>query len=251
MKEIKYSDCYVAFLDILGFKNKIVDEDCSEIYTVFNLIEYVVSEHAKFKINGVPIPSLDKVQHKIMSDSIVLYIETGIPDALFSLMFTCQYLQKVLLWQENPILLRGGITRGNLFSDNDILFGKSLTDAYLLECNSAIYPRIIITKKILEDGRKNYEMCREISDTIIIYKDSDEFYCVNFMPIGLFELEDGAKYVDNVLNFCQRFLDSCVETRIREKYLWLKQKSIWIAGAYKDFFKLSDKGKLVMEKWGI
>ena len=34
----------------------------------------------------------------------------------------------------------------------------------------------------------------------LTYKDSDEFYCVNFMPVGLFrEIDERAKYVDNVL----------------------------------------------------
>ena len=47
MKE--YRDCYVAFLDILGFKNMINNKSCSELFEIFESIK--ASSHTSVKLN--------------------------------------------------------------------------------------------------------------------------------------------------------------------------------------------------------
>lgn len=43
--------------------------------------------------------------------------------------------------------LRGGITIGELFIDNAVVWGTSLIEAYAIENNLANYPRVIVSKK--------------------------------------------------------------------------------------------------------
>lgn len=50
----------------------------------------------------------------------------------------------------DPVILRGGIVRGNLYAKGDITFGSGLTAAYLLEEKSAKFPRIIMTGELVE-----------------------------------------------------------------------------------------------------
>ncbi len=48
------------------------------------------------------------------------------------------------------IMIRGGITYGNLIHNKELLSGDGLTDASFLENSFAIYPRVILSKKLVE-----------------------------------------------------------------------------------------------------
>jgi len=45
--------------------------------------------------------------------------------------------------------LRGGISTGSYFADDNMIFSKGLVNAYQLESKKAIYPRVIIDKNIV------------------------------------------------------------------------------------------------------
>ena len=45
------------------------------------------------------------------------------------------------------ILLRGGITVGQLCHKDNIVYGPAMVEAYELESKSAIYPRVIVSEK--------------------------------------------------------------------------------------------------------
>lgn len=57
---------------------------------------------------------------------------------------------------EYGVFLRGAITKGNLFSDNSKVFGPALNQAYILESQSAVYPRIIFTTKLLNEYKEHF-----------------------------------------------------------------------------------------------
>ncbi|MBR1404646.1 MAG: hypothetical protein IJ558_10790 [Treponema sp.] len=250
MSEIKYTESYVAFLDILGFKNLITSKTCADIYSIFALIN--IGSKTEFKLNDEALPVFNNVKYKIMSDSIILYIDAFIPDAFFALVHSCQRLQMLLLNCNTPILLRGGIAKGGLFSDGDILFGKGLTDAYLIENNVAVYPRIIFTNQLLKEAQKNYAKISPGIDSLSFYKARDEFCCVNFMTIEFFtDFHTSAHYVNNLLSYCQSYIDLSSEPSIREKYLWLKVEVILLAENKKGVLNLTEEGKKVIERWHI
>lgn len=88
----------------------------------------------------------NNIKMKIMSDSICLFIKKDFPNALPYLMSYCVAFQCDLLLATG-LLLRGGITSGDMYVQDDIIFGPALTEAYLLEEKNAKVPRIIIRKK--------------------------------------------------------------------------------------------------------
>lgn len=136
-KDKKYATYYIAFLDMLGFKNLVNDEAKFDyIMRVFEKIDrnYKI-ESVLWDEHGNQVTS-DKeyfINTKIISDSICLYINADDEQNLLLLLFTCKVVQWELTNLETPILLRGGIVKGKLYSDGNIIFGPGLTKAYLLE----------------------------------------------------------------------------------------------------------------------
>ena len=115
MGENKYQDCYVAFLDILGFKELLKKDDFDEIYNIFKEIK-------GFKPRPVfELPVYSEIKFHIMSDSIIVYVDATKTDSFISLTDVCFQIQLYLLRREKPILVRGGISRGSLFCDDDVI----------------------------------------------------------------------------------------------------------------------------------
>lgn len=254
MDEKEYKNCYVAFLDILGFKYMIDHEKCNYIFSIYSLIKKAV-EKANFNLNNSDIKAFNEIKYKVMSDSIIIYIEENTPDAFFALIRTCQMLQMLLLSLDTPILIRGGISNGNLFVENDIFFGNGLTQAYLIESTISNYPRIIFTNKLLSEARNNYKEIPIGIDGVSFYKDIDEYNVINFMAIeNFFSNSDKdwiAKYIDNILNCCQTYIDSSYDIKVRSKYVWLKNETLILLKNKTSLLKLTDKGQEVIEKWKI
>lgn len=246
----EYTECHIAFIDILGFKNLVMNEQCDYLYNVFQQIR--VSSQTGFNLGNEFVSSFLLVKHYVMSDSIILYIDASIKDSFFALVRTCQFLQMSLLTMDTPILVRGGITSGPIFSENEIIYGKGLVNSYLLEENTAIYPRIIFTKQTLDNGRRNYESIKPEIDSLAFYKDRDELYNVNFMSLEFIkDLRYISTYLDHVLSFCQKNIDTETNNSVRSKYLWLKEQCLQLTQEQSALLKLSEDGKKIAKKWNI
>lgn len=149
-----YGTYYIAFLDMLGFKRLVNDESkFGIIMQIFEKVKY--SYKIESVINdeqGTQNSSNNEtysITTKIISDSICLYIKADDEKNLLFLLFACSIIQWELANFETPILLRGGVVKGKLYSDGNIIFGPGLTRAYLLEEQNAKFPRIIMTNDIL------------------------------------------------------------------------------------------------------
>lgn len=72
-------------------------------------------------------------------------------------------------------LIRGGATLGKLFHRGDIAFGEALVEAFVIESRTAIYPRIVLSQRIVApqpDWLKHGQpwLCR----------DHDGLYCLDY-----------------------------------------------------------------------
>lgn len=222
----EYKEHFVAFMDILGFKELISHETCESIFQVFHEIHN--RSHASLNFNGVQIEAYEKIQHRILSDSVILFVESEVEDSFAALLNVCTRLQVSLIERENPILLRGGISIGSLYYENDIIYGQGLTEAYLLESKLAKYPRIVFTGNTLEKGRQNAKyMFSYIDDPFGEFSidDDDLFYVEYLSEIQGTTLEKTKEYFDRIFNLCKKMLNSAIDSNLREKYLWLKKKT--------------------------
>ena len=224
----EYKKCYIAFLDILGFKDKIENKTCKEILDIFNDIKNPLKK-AYINEDGIwrEIFSVQQVNFKCMSDSICMYIDATAPDALLCLISACSIFQAKLLKREDPVLVRGAIVLGDIYAKDDITFGTGMTKAYQLEENSAKYPRIIMTKETVLQGAKN------ASTPILMERlwkyvecDFDDYYVT--LPLDtlllLHPIEEGNDRCDKLMNHIYEVLNSSTNSSVREKYIYLKNK---------------------------
>lgn len=221
----EYREHFVAFLDILGFKAFIDHEACETIYQIFETIH--ARSKSSLNYNGVQIQAFEAMQHKILSDSVIVFIDAEIEDSFPALLTVCTQLQRALANRNDPILLRGGIAKGSLYYEDDIIYGQGLTKAYLLESNLAKYPRVIFTGDTLEAGRKVTKyMFPELEGHFPSFaEDKDGLYIIDYLP-GKYpgKLEDMKAYGDRLIRKCETMLNSLTDTSLREKYLWLRKQ---------------------------
>ena len=134
--------------------------------------------------------------------------------------------QYELYQNEMPIFLRGAIVRGNLYVEKDTMFGPGLTTAYLMEENNAKYPRIILTKELLEIIVRNDEKSDSDIDYVsilksMVFRDDDAFYAVDNAKL----LMSGNKAIrEKVKRRIKYMLDMTIDNSIREKYLYLEKR---------------------------
>lgn len=243
MDKMEYS--YVAFLDILGFKNMIFD-DMNKVYLALNKVKEFSSSYCNVT-NSMTDISIDVLPKATMfSDSVVI----SIPESdcyLEQFVKIVSKLQYELL--KDGILLRGGIELGYIFHDNYFVFGESLVKAYLLECETAKYPRIMISEEAVrasqdfknDEFSNSLDFCMEYDDDCdeaypdamydfairiedVAQKDNEGKYFVDYLFNGMYEdMENGRKEdILKVRSFIENGL-SINSDKIREKYIWLEE----------------------------
>lgn len=229
MEKTRYTECYVAFLDMLGFKKLIEDSSCEEIAEIFTKHLNTSPLRGAYLGNDIFIlkDTINKLKAKVMSDSICFYIDVNVTNALLCIIMSCINFQYELYKNKISIFIRGAIVRGHLYAEEDIIFGPGLTQAYLLEKNNAKYPRIILTKETLKflngKNRKDNIDYAPILESII-FRDDDAFYAVNC--IRDLVKRDWA-ICENVKNRIKQMLDTTIDGSVREKYLYLEKKMQW------------------------
>ena len=220
MNKAEYNNYYIAFLDLLGFKEIVRTKNCSEILEIFKEVKARYNfVNVTDEDNPIPLIPGDKINYRIMSDSICIYIKDDIKYALSVLIILCTNFQERMLKLDVPILVRGAIFHGELYSEDEIFFGKGLSEAYILEENIAQYPRIIIPMNIIDDFSG-------ISDEktwfdAYLFQDFDAFYATRY--IEHFCIPNNNKdEMKNLDNYIKYMLSTNFNKSIREKYLYLR-----------------------------
>ena len=193
--ELDYS--IVAFVDILGFSN-MVKSDCenkSDSIKYFKVLREINKETRE--IGDCNITQF--------SDSVIFSLPLSQENYIKMLKVLAEYQQK-LLYQR--IICRGAIAYGKHYKEDDFMFSQALIEAYQLESKDAIYPRIIISKNLLEYFKPTIE-----SPPYLI-KEKDSFYFVDYLRNADKELSlERLKEFDSSLHS-----QSLV---VKEKYYWL------------------------------
>lgn len=218
-----YKEHFVAFLDILGFKAMINGVGCEDIYQIFTEIHS--KSRASMNYNGFDIHAYEHLHHKILSDSVIVFIDAEVEDSFPALIDVCGRLQRSLAGRENPILLRGGISKGSLYYEDDIIYGEGLTEAYLLESNLAKYPRIVFTGDTLEAGKQTakymFPDLEGLANAFI--KDMDALYFLSYTPVTTgWDAGEWKAYFDRLIIMYNNMLNKTTDASLREKYLWLR-----------------------------
>jgi len=168
------NDHLVAFIDILGFSNKIIAAKTdADLKLIYEEVRTVQLELEKPSAGEDPLEqeevNLDHGKKVIaLSDGVVVAITSDCkagpvitPYDLFMLeIWTIIIAQARCVCQ--GIFLRGGIGRGTFFFEDDILLSPPIVTAYRLETNYAVFPVIVVEAETVEflfsqKGRARYK----------------------------------------------------------------------------------------------
>lgn len=209
----------VASVDILGAK---------ELITNGKGFEIIHKEYQRTidKFNEDENNRKYDIGVKIFSDNILFYLK--VPQYkdqsanfknrslhIMKLSASIKFFQNCLLLQN--ILVRGGITYGEFFVDDVMVWGKALIRAYELESKVAIYPRIILDPLIELDRSIFINSLETENDSIC--KDFDGLEFLNFISTIIKTSKDFTRIYDNIEREIERKKSN---DNIVQKYMWLK-----------------------------
>ncbi|MGF1716658.1 hypothetical protein L4D08_17475 [Photobacterium chitinilyticum] len=146
---------YCVFMDVLGFSEMISRSSGTENeQEVFQRYHEITSQLITRLNEHVGDDSV--LQMKVFSDNIVLalpwFSRDGESEFGSVLLALREYQLSMAL---NGYFVRGGMSVGQLFVDNNMIYGKALLDAYALESKVANDPKIIISDEVLEIVRSH------------------------------------------------------------------------------------------------
>lgn len=187
---IQYDDAYLAFIDVIGFKEIVQNDDLTLVSNYYDSVNEGISQLTDI-LQQFGTPST-----QIMSDSIVFIVKPKNYDldskinCLRALCGSISHLQFSLSIQ--GIWTRGGISYGKIkFHDDKFIVGPAMIRAVELE-QVAKFPRVIIEPKILLDLNVNKEKLLQLlhanlTDAQWIYpyytgkgSDFEDFLFINF-----------------------------------------------------------------------
>ena len=131
---------FVAYIDIMGFKDLVARSTHEEVYQMMKTINEKREANASIKWSQ----SAEKlVRTTTYSDSIIIYSKDNTEDSFNSISSTVSGLTNDLFTEGIPH--KGAIAFGKmtLDTDNSIFFGQPLIDAYLLQEELSFYGVII------------------------------------------------------------------------------------------------------------
>lgn len=231
-----FEDSIVAYLDILGFQNAVVNNELPE-NTIIDLLKRLrhnnrVYEYEEKTRNGIRSVTITPNIYSF-SDSIIISIPLSSikdnSDLSYPLHKIAIYIS--ILHQEMlkiGLCLRGVITIGSLYCQESIIVGKALIEAIEKEKNIPVYPRIILTNNLISRLEKvnfypNSIMSGILSSDII--RDLD-----GLIRIRLFSQHDALKKNKNlyIQNEKTEKLIKDIKIKINKKIKKYKEKDLKI-----------------------
>ncbi|HRN40654.1 MAG TPA: hypothetical protein PK649_01110 [Vicingus sp.] len=214
---------YVAYLDVLGFKELVNKRNTNTLKAYFDTIKNVLN---LIRIDKKNIESL------LVSDSTIL-ISPDSKEDFKTLLRAVQTIQFELVKQD--IWIRGAISYGEVYFDQEsnLIVGKGLVNAYLLE-SSAKFPRVIIDTsiipKIADDRQEFFEFVNPDNtnfrnDKLKLvhnwhkFTDEDNFYVSYAHRIILDSIEKRNLHL--IYNKIKKNLYS--DPKQYDKFLWVKK----------------------------
>lgn len=194
-----YRQSFCAYFDILGFSQKINNEDLKYFEKYLKVlrdeINYLNDKHDFQNVEGYKSFEL-----KIFTDNFVI----GFPWKDIYGESELGYLHEVLShvqfnFIKHGIFLKGAISLSKLFMDENIVLGQALIESYKLEDTKCIFPRIILSEKVKEVVNKHigYYSDKKTSPQNKQYLlDKDGFLFVNYLFCLIYDSFEYKGYED-------------------------------------------------------
>ncbi len=267
----QYHERILAFVDILGFKELIrsSENDTTKLNAILNALSFLKSLEMPKNWTSEDLEIEECVQYKgidrfklqdsirctTFSDSIAVSVnvQENVNEAVSFLIVNLALVGYVLL--QEGILLRGGITIGKLLhTDDGVVMGQGLIDAYELETTHAKYPRIILSKKLLQVLEYPI-VSKSQSYPYHQYFERFDDGCVGFHQMKFLQvIQSATKYkgqsIKNSLNIIRKRIIHGLDENLDRPEVYAKYK--WLKDAYNNLIILEEaKGHLYDLNEGI
>jgi len=226
----------IAILDILGFKTEVLrahseghaDKLLARLKAKLDSWYSLARDNDPF---SAQVPDRGETRQrfwevKAFTDNVVI----GMPvwprreeQTLNQLLTSVVSLQRGLVL-DGGFFLRGGIAFGDLYIDDDIVYGKGLLDAYCAE-RDAIVPRVVLHSSaadLIPDHARCYSDIHRSPQYRTLLRDEDERFFINYLS-GVVDDDYGlqADWLERHRDLINCALDEFrADSRILAKYLW-------------------------------
>lgn len=136
---------FVAFLDILGFKDRVARSTHTQVLNTLQSLQKKISESMEsHKGEGLQI--------SLFSDSIVIFSKNDSSKSLISLSNVTLNIMRFAIGEKIPI--KGAIAKGEITCDTtkQLFFGQALIDAFQLQ-DSTKYYGVVVHHSAEEDAK--------------------------------------------------------------------------------------------------
>ena len=163
------SETTLAFIDILGFKEKLKTKALSEIIKLLNDIKQADNSNKYLKMVGV--------ETKLFSDSLIVFAQLTEQRHVTAFYV---YLSIVIarVHKLGDVVTRGYVSCGDHYSDNDFWISKAFVEAHTCEAKYSVHPRVIIGQSAINNVSKIYP---EFLKPGHLKRDSDGYWFINYL----------------------------------------------------------------------
>lgn len=204
----KYRDSLVSYFDILGFRNAVDASPSQEIESLLLRMASLSSHDTRLRL-------ITRRGLSTFSDHVVRTVRLeGLSEAEKSEAVEVELLE-VRSVQANLAglgrFLRGGITRGPVYIDDEFVFGPALVEAYDLEHDVAKWPRIVLHEKVRPNLAAEERLAIEASDGILT---------LNYLAVGD-DIVERVRFVESHARIVADVLANATRPYVAEKFRWL------------------------------
>ncbi len=222
-----YDDRLVAFIDILGISDLAEDDDRAEevLNTMSKVRTYVIAECNELFLAG----KLDYIQ---IGDGFVIVTRLRQINRLCKILSFIQWQTLI----ESKTLLRGVLTAGRVQGSmaEGFFIGPAIINAYKLERENAIFPRIIYMSEI-----EKYVSKKQIKFGYIA-EDQDKIRYLDFIGHNCDDKKISKKTLDHLLttqgvkDIIKNEYETCIVDSNTEN-IKIAQKCGWVISKFADF----------------
>jgi hypothetical protein len=242
----KYLDRYVAFVDVLGF-SRLIEESNAESpigragAALAMIQSWLMGSDIAREYGSSHGP---RWRGYWASDALLMTAE-GTSSGFRELVDQLLRLSGQLLYSHG-LLLRGAITRGNVYESSlrqslgALIFGPAIVRAVRLEKGSAIYPRIIFDPKMIDNHLAMH--LGELRSRARVACDVDGLWYIDYVGAAprwyvggerLSEAENRRRWLHRIRAIaCRRLQYHRDDTTLAPKYGWLARKHDDVVARY-------------------
>lgn len=232
---VNYERSVLTYIDILGFRELVETKSAGDISRSIRIVREHVEPY-RFKTR---FPKIKGPDFRNFSDLCIVrkaiaakgkFPATG---EVHSQILRMVHTQSNLLLNEG-ILLRGGITVGDVALSYGQLFGPAVIRGYELESQVARFPRIVVGEEVLIEVKRNPALwTHDDGETefkavmSLLRRDFDGEYFVDYLRILEGELDEPEDY-PRLLGVHSEFIGQglkkyAAKASVLPKYKWLRE----------------------------